>query len=757
MNDSRYTVLGRADAYREDTTIGRGGGPVKPPRTFQQARELLLPQLDRVASQVGQLAATERLDEVVFEVRLHPQYSAKSHYPTELLANSGLTLRGSGLWRGTRDDRAAIEGRSLFVSGKDGALNNVRSALDSRLGGKGVRADLVKLEEIHLPSPAERIRVTPPDDGRLIPIELVLYNWDRRHRGESVDTIVTLLKARGTREADVLVRTYNNGPAFIAATLPASGLQALENLNFLRVARSLPRVALTRTLAGTETPAPSLPAFTAMPTPRIAVFDAGFANEHPYLTPFVRVRDLTHKASFPEGDEHGTAVCSAALYGHIAPGSTLRAPQCQVLAFRVLPDSRSDELELYGVIDALEAEIPKLGPEIKVVNLSLGPEGPIDDVPSRFTFALDRLAYEHDKLFFVAVGNWGEREGECRIQSPSDCVNGIGVGAYELEPGTASRKVAGYSCPGPGRTGCSTKPDLVGFGGSIAAPFFALTPTGNLIGGTRGTSFSTPVAASLAAELLGRTTAGVSTQAVRALLIDRALPSEDEFSKVGWGILPSSAEDVIECGANDVTILYEGTLSPRMSWRLPFLLPTGFTSNSKVFFDWTIVYAPDVDPSAADEYTLAGLELQFRPNARKFTFWRPDQRKTWRVSLDDVQKVAELKAEGWRQSKQPAPDGGGQKDERRLRASEAKWDTVVRGQRRKVSRSVFDPALTISMVGRGSWQGDQLTPQARYAAVLRVRIADRSTDLYALTLSSFPKLKALQLRSRIEIENRPST
>lgn len=60
----------------------------------------------------------------------------------------------------------------------------------------------------------------------------------------------------------------------------------------------------------------------------------------------------------------------------------------------------------------------------------------MDDNISRFTYALDRLTYnveegEINPLFCTAVGNDGNR-GEYlnRIQTPSDMVNGLAVGAY---------------------------------------------------------------------------------------------------------------------------------------------------------------------------------------------------------------------------------------------------------------------------------------------------------------------------------------
>ena len=87
------------------------------------------------------------------------------------------------------------------------------------------------------------------------------------------------------------------------------------------------------------------------------------------------------------------------------------------------------DYDLYEIIDIIEKVVPK-NKDIKIYNISFGPPGPIlDDSISRFTYALDKLAYEEDVLFVVAVGNDGENILN-RIQAPADLVNGLGIGAY---------------------------------------------------------------------------------------------------------------------------------------------------------------------------------------------------------------------------------------------------------------------------------------------------------------------------------------
>src|SRR5262249_40115782 len=147
--------------------------------------------------------------------------------------------------------------------------------------------------------------------------------------------------------------------------------------------------------------------------------------------------------------EHGTMVASAAVYGPFAPSGAIPAPTCRATVYRVLPDPTDDALELYGAIDAIEDQVPRLPPDVRVANLSFGPAGPIGEIPSRFTYAIDRLAREHEVLFVTAVGNDGDQTGLERIQAPSDSTNNLAVGAVR-RASNGTLEHAWYSCQGPG-------------------------------------------------------------------------------------------------------------------------------------------------------------------------------------------------------------------------------------------------------------------------------------------------------------------
>ena len=167
-------------------------------------------------------------------------------------------------------------------------------------------------------------------------------------------------------------------------------------------------------------------------------------------------------------------------------------------------------------------------------------------------------------------------------------------------------------------------------------------------------------------------------------------------------------------------------------------------------FEWTVVYAPDVDPTAVDDYTLAGIDAGFRPHKSRFRFTHDDHARSPKVLnvVSDAALVRQHEAAGWKRSAQPIGDQNVVRSESTLRARDAKWETVVRGQRSKQQGGLLDPALTLGIVGRGAWDSTSPQLRANYAAVLTVSAPKYRGDLYADMVNEFSRLQPIQLRSR---------
>ncbi|WP_404364499.1 S8 family peptidase [Corallococcus coralloides] len=767
----RYTVLGFGEKYMAPAEKKKGMplGDTSKGRSLAEVRAKLAPKITSMLTSVEKMPKDQRLDEVVVELRLDEKFLAKSYNPDDLLKQTGLTLRGTGSWtqysepRKRGKDKAApsepeaVQSRSLYVSGGVDSLRLLRTAVVRGLS-EDVDADILKLEDIRLPSAEDRLRLQADDaTAAALAVEVVLFAWDDQRRKQAVDRVLKVLDFFRVAESKRRVKVYEKGPTFIAAVAPAAAIEQLGTLNFLRSARPLPRVHLTKTVTRRTIPFAKAPLKVALPEARIAIFDGGYAQGHPLLDPYVESIDLTTGPESPDDVEHGTMVASAAVFGPMDDTGALPAPACRVLSYRVLPDPLNDDLELYGVIDAIEKQVPLLPKDVKVINLSIGPRGPIDDVPSRFTYALDRMARDNAKLFVTAVGNDGTKLGYERVQAPADSVNNLGVGAFRLDSKDAAEH-ARYSSQGPGRWGCVVKPDLVAFGGCRARPFMALTPTVGEIGGTTGTSFAAPLVSAVAGQMhaLIEPPGKVGPEALRALLLHSSVPmSKFPKSHVGHGRAAATPDEVLECSPRRVSILYEGMVSPRESWKLPFLLPPDFEPGGTVHFEWTIAFSPEINFPSPDEYTQAGLDVAFRPHSDIFYFNPPRGDDSsppvppMKVNVQaEVARVIKLRNAGWTQSPVPVADSQKGKSERLLRAAAGKWETVLRDRRGKRPNSISAPMLTVGVLGRGSWDKKDPNLRARFAAVLTVDAPKFDGDLYQQVLANFNLVQPLKLRQQ---------
>lgn len=761
--NKRYTVLGFGEKYMvEAERRGRPPGNAPVGRPIDDARRLLTPRVANVVRAANLLNDNQRISEVVVELRMDEKFLAKSYAPKELLAATGLSLRGTGTWMQDalpRRSKRSVDGgleskksKTLFVSGSFVALGKLEAAVKRGVSA-GADNDIAKIEDIRLPDSSDRFRIESRETLAEQAVELILYNWPPLLRRQAIEHLRDLFRRHKIESTNFRIKEYSAGPTFIAGVLPYPALSELAEYNFLRSARLLPRVRFTKAITRQAVSLSSATVSPALPAAHIAIFDGGF-GANPLLDPFVRSIDLTAKAPSVDEVEHGTMVASAAVYGPFDLTGAVPAPQCQVSLFRVLPDPVNDFLELYGAIDAIEDQVPKLPVSIRVINLSFGPRAPIDDIPSRFTYAIDRLSRDYAKLFITAVGNDGEDLGGSRVQAPSDAVNNIGVGAFRYSSSGAA-EYARYSCHGPGRSGGFCKPDFLAFGGCEARPFFALVPGNNALGDPYGTSFAAPMVASIAGRL-GALVDPVELQpeALRALLVHstRRLGNSSKM-QVGRGRIPSSVEEVLACSERRVSVLYQGEVSPRESWKLPFLLPPGFEAGGKLKFEWTIAYTPEVEPSSPDEYALAGLEIAFRPHADIYRFSPPLGQTGKPVVLNVVTeaiKCEALESDGWKRGILPVADSKSSgKSEEQLRAVEGKWETLLTDRDRgKLARSVSEPLLTISVHGRGDWDQKDSSLVARFAAVLTIEAPKYNGDLYAEVLRSWDLLKPLHLRTQ---------
>lgn len=554
------------------------------------------------------------------------------------------------------------------------------------------------------------------------------------------------------------VASYPDGPTFISCRITKAALNAIAGANPLRAAHPLIFSGLEDLRNAPTAPAPKPPATSTRSTIKIGMFDGGVDQNHPLLKGHVEQDESLSIKSKPNSNmvAHGTAVAGSLLYGALNgynSEASLPPPGVFVTSIRALPTSDPNDIDLYECIDVIEAAVPAR-PDLIFYNLSFGPRGPIlEDTISRFTYSLDRLAAAHKVGFCVAVGNDGEAGQTLnRIQAPADLVNGFGVGAYTKRDGKDVH--AEYSCRGPGRECGKIKPDLVAFGGCSQHPMHLVS-----VNATRkllawGTSFASPLAASLGGQATQSFERGTSLLA-RALLVHVAKhPSKDPDHLLGHGIVPTSLDDVLRCENNEVTIIFQGSIEPTKRVRLPILLPAETKLTGKVKVAWTVAALPGITPNHPSDYTSCCIEDTFYPNSKVYKFSKKESGKLLTKTKHiekDAAEIAELKKNKWKQADMPTSESGNRypKGEDERRAHDFKWEPIVRHSVSKNADSIFDPFLILHAIPRNG--AKELLD---YAAVVTISAPKFNGDLYDLVIRRFTALQPIRLRTEAELRVR---
>ena len=753
--DNRRPILYKGELYSKSIIKG-GGGPGKVPKTsYEDARIKIISDIKKTRDAIDQTSSGFKLpNEFVISLRIDPDFSAKSYYPATLFDANMIDIEeiGSRIWRDEDDQEF---GKMFFVRTTANGLKKLEEKLNTEESGvkKAFALDVRKLKSLDFLQPDEQILGIPSGwkEGRL---EAVLHPFDKDN-AIVLDHFISLLKDTGIDMSKIHSKQYETGVTFVSLFGNKKVLEKLSSYNPLRTIHPLSLKEIDFRVARIKSSAPLPPMDKERSKIVMGVFDGGLQEGNPYIDPYTERVDLTKSKPDDGLVAHGTLVTSAALYGpvnNLGPKDILQKPNISVRNFRVFSTLDADP-DLYEVIDMMERIIPEQK-DIQVYNISFGPVGPIlDDHISRFTFACDLLGAKHNVLFCTAVGNDGEAEPEYlrRIQSPSDMVNGLAVGAYSKRDGKIIK--APYSSIGPGREGNKLKPDISAFGGCDQTPIHLISTEIGSKDSTCGTSFSSPIVASWATQLIGYSSGAISPLVSRAMLIHSALSAGDSGhnNEFGHGILPNSIEDIITCKSNSFTLIYQGELEfgKYAEFKIPWI---NEIKKGKVKFNWTSVVLSGIDPQGPDDYTTGSTMVSFYPHSNKYVFSKGS--KTRRVDLNTESHIAEeLEKDGWEKHTFPISESGSvdYATEEELRV-DMKWDTVDCRDSGKLTESIFEPMFHIHALSRGH---RYISRKIRFALVVSVELADTEIDLYSEIINKYDLLVPIKLniQTNIQIKN----
>jgi hypothetical protein len=709
-------LLARGERLTHNVVVRGGGGAKQAPYTFAEAKKRLTPMLQEASSTLDALPATAcPKDQAVASLTMNPEYIAKSFFPVGLLRAVGLEAVGSRPKRITPEKRS--KGRDveekvtteLFLSGTRSAFRHWSEGIADWTADRDGADALVTIETIAVPSAQEKL-IHVDDAGKKAVFEVVLHADEEYGENFVVPKFKEYLKTLGI-EAPLEKRFYAGGLGFVELEAARSKMAGAAAFSFVRAVRPMPPLRMLRPAirtAGVGTDTVELPTDGALdPKIQAAIFDGGLPPKHA-LTKWAKPFDAPGVGpADPELLKHGIGVTSAFLFGHIDPSQPVPRPFSGVHHYRVLDTAPGQNaFELYEVLGRLESVLNSK--HYDFVNLSLGPELPVDDNEVHaWTAVLDEYFSHGKSLAVVAVGNGGLRDvatAANRIQVPADCVNALAIGSADSPDAQWGR--APYSSVGPGRSPGLIKPDLVAFGGSMARPYLVvgekvaakLEPTG-------GTSFAAPSTLRMATGIRAHLGTSLSPLAIRALLVHCAEGSDIPHVEVGWGRVAQNLADIAVCPDDTIRVVYEGTITASKYVRAPIPVPTE-PLEGLVKVKATLCYATEVDPHHPGNYTRAGLDATFRPNKAKVAA--------------AAQHAASKSFFG---KKRPTVT------EEELRRDAWKWENCLHAENSYRGRSLDAPAFDIHYNARAEGKDNSKKQELRYALIISVQ-ARRVSDLY---------------------------
>lgn len=730
-------IIGRGELLAFDIPAPPMVADKARPYTLAQARAHLLPQILQAVREVNELPDDACPgDLAVAKLDLHPTFIAKSYFPKGFLRDAGLTSLGSKtiLKRPRTEVRKTApevsESTQLLVAGTRETFARLPGVIAGLEELTQPALQFAEIEDFGVMNAADRMREGTPEAAKDV-FEVGLHVWPDASLALTQQAFIAYARQCEFQvHADLAIPV--GGMLFLPVRGDSRQLPALARFSLMRVVRPMPPLRSFRPFLR----ATPLSVSFAMPTseplssePTVAVLDGGLPDAH-VLTPFVNnyVKSDPKAADVPDYLGHGLGVTSALLFGPVEPGQAAARPYSYVDHYRVLDahTKHEDHLELYRTLGHIEEVL--LTGQYQFVNLSLGPELPMEDTDVHaWTALIDDLLSDGETLLTVAAGNNGEQPdlgGLNRIQVPADSVNSLSVGACTTTGKDWKR--AAYSARGPGRSPGRRKPDVVSFGGCPKEYFHIAAPGKKpALAAAMGTSFAAPMALRSGIGVRAILGDAVHPLTIKALLVHAAhAHGSSSPEDIGWGRVSADLNEMIVCEDGAARIIYQGRLKPGKFLRARVPLPKA-PLQGNVTLTATFCYASPVDVQDAAAYTKAGLGITFRPHAHK--------------------------PAGKQIKTKPFFSQGEFRTEQEQRADLGKWETVMHASRTMRGTSLHEACFDIHYNARESGglapAGTELIP---YALVLTVE-ARRHANLHSEILQAHNVLKALEPRISLPI------
>lgn len=500
----------------------------------------------------------------------------------------GLTVLSSD------DDRTLVlfSSNADMAAFRDRLAAFARGTPDGRQG-PAYAAFVGGIEAIGAVEPRDRVGIrareagfAAPDDfqlGQSYTVDVELWDLGRRElRTRALDDIVAYADARGGEELDRYV-----GPSISMVRLRCDGavVRALLAVDALAEV-DLPPTPDLSTGEAIRLELAELPPVSAVAddAPVVGVIDSG-VNDHPLIADIL-VGAIGVPDTLGTADDwgHGTRVAGIATFGDLRAqlGARTLERGARLCSAKVVdergafPDRRLTPRQMREAITRLNAEF-----DCRIFVIALGDSRRIYDGGKVGPWAatLDELVRELNVVIIVSAGNRAPRSGNRieqavtgypgyltepanRLCEPAGAMNVVTVGSLAhgdgigprvaenvgVRPITAANEPSPFSRAGPGLRG-AIKPDVVDIGGTLIYDPVVMAlrggeqlaeagvlslhhrPADRLFAAGSGTSYSAPVVAFKAAQILGRFP-DASANLIRALLAGSTTVPEEARTKL---------------------------------------------------------------------------------------------------------------------------------------------------------------------------------------------------------------------------------
>jgi len=602
---------------------------------LDEQRQTLLAELADVRKQFGDILQRRTHLPAVARVVLKKEALAKSHRPTHLFEKDSCPIIGGEdfghlLVSVTNAGLAALEkdlvrGTTADLKADVSTLRRIEPYTADDAAGDGGVAALQRLVAERRP---EQIRLRLFKHGRSRADGAIYEEFlalARALRLEIPESLPYLSELR-------MFRVRGITPEVIPALASFVGTQSIGLVPEFEVTAQYVPVGQ---LKEADFPAPR----PGVEYPVVGVIDTGTDPANALLQAWVVDRDEEDVPRADQDNAHGSFVAGLIANGFHLNHKDPQFPrtQCRIVDVVAVPKPTTPLTE-DDLLKTIRRVVKKY-PDVRVWNLSLSRKDKVccDDAFSEFGMELDKIQQEFDVSFVSCAGNFeelplrgwppedlGERD---RIHPPADSALGVSVGAVAHVDRPSSRvrprEPSPFSRRGPGAA-FLPKPEVGHVGGNCDGQLnyrqvgvLSLSTNGQVCEAI-GTSFSTPIVASILASIRSGTAAPMSRTLAKALLVHSAALRHGpidaaELRYRGFGV-PGDPSDVLTCPPWQATLIFEPELQPskKIFARADFPIPKCFRrpdGRVEGEFLMTLVYDPPLSPSAGAEYCQTNVDV----------------------------------------------------------------------------------------------------------------------------------------------------